>query len=107
MKLTRMVYETRREKAVDLFIGLVGLIVVNILLLVLLGLFFGLFGLSLHDNGRNQTVRAVLAFLYYSPFVLVNIGGLVIAARTRIWILWGALCALGIVGLYRLWVFVD
>jgi hypothetical protein len=84
MRLTRKVYATGGQKALDFAIGFVGWFLLNG---ALYGILFFFFGQILSDRGGG------LAALLLALPLLINVGALVLLGFTRYWIALGALAA--------------
>jgi len=82
MRLTRRVYATKSQKAVDFAIGFVGWFLLNGVL----------YGCGLYYFGNVSSDGTVAALLLGLP-LLLNIGALVVFGFTRYWIALGALAA--------------
>jgi hypothetical protein len=94
---TRKVYTTRKEKTVDLIIGIVIFVVLNV---IVGALYAGLIQLSLYltPSGSSSTanILQVLGFAMNCLPIVLNIGLMVFFAFTRPWIALGMLAALGV-----------
>jgi hypothetical protein len=91
MKLKRKVYQTRREKRIDFFIGFFGWYVVNAMAFIIVSAIG-----SIADGvfGPGVTSEAAQYILLALPLVL-NVVAIVLLALSRTWISLGILAAIG------------